>query len=107
MLSMMLDPRFKGLRLVIQYVGKEKIILIASEYDMYVLFPLLVHAYKFLNPFVASEIVVASTSTNFEMNNYGVGSLYDLMGGMQKAHLHGGKFMNHNFLMLFLWPEKF
>jgi hypothetical protein len=24
-----------------------------------------------------------------------------------KAHLHGGKFMNHNFFMLFLWPEKF
>ncbi len=101
MLSMMLDPRFKGLRLVIQYVGKEKIILIAGEYDMYVLFPLLVYAYKFLNPFVAS------TSTNSKMNNYGVGSLYDLMGGMQKAHLHGGKLMNHNFPMLFLWPKNF
>jgi hypothetical protein len=98
----MLDPCFKGSRLVIQYVGKEKIVLIASEYDMYVLFPSLVHAYKFLNPFVASETVVASTSTNSKMNNSRVRSFYDLMGGMQKAHLHGGKLMNHNFLMLFL-----
>ncbi len=61
----------------------------------------MVHAYKFLNSFVASETVVASTLTNAEVNNYGVGSLFDLMGGMQKAHLHGGKLMNHNFLMLF------
>jgi hypothetical protein len=46
---------------------------------MYVLFPLLVHGYKFLNRFVASEIIVASTSTNSKMNNFGIGSLYDLM----------------------------
>ncbi len=46
MLNMMLDPRFKGLGLVIQYVGKEKIHLIIGEYDRYDLFPLLVHAYK-------------------------------------------------------------
>jgi hypothetical protein len=49
MLSMMLDPCFKSLGLVIEYVGKEKVVLIAGEYGMYVLFPLLVHAYKFLN----------------------------------------------------------
>jgi hypothetical protein len=79
MLNMMLDPRFKGLRLVIQYVGKEKAILITNEYDKYVLFPLLVHAYRFLNMFTTSEIVVASTMTNYEMNNFGVKSLYDLM----------------------------
>jgi hypothetical protein len=46
---------------------------------MYVLFPLLVHVYKFLNLFVASGIIVASTSINSKMNNFGVGSLYDLM----------------------------
>jgi hypothetical protein len=34
---------------------------------MYVLFPLLDHAYKFLNLFVPSEIVVASTWINSEM----------------------------------------
>jgi hypothetical protein len=46
---------------------------------MYVLFPLLVHAYRFLNPSTTREIVVASTSTNFEVNNFGVGLLYDLL----------------------------
>jgi hypothetical protein len=33
MLAMMLDPNFKGLRLVIQYVGQERTLHIASEYD--------------------------------------------------------------------------
>jgi hypothetical protein len=81
MLSMMLDARSKNLRLVIQYVGKEKATLIASEYDMYVLFPLLVHVYKFFNPFIASEIVVvvASILVDYEVYNFRDGSLYDLM----------------------------
>jgi hypothetical protein len=75
----MLDPCFKGLGLVIQYVGKEKTTLIAGEYDIYVLFLLLVHAYRILNPSITSETIVASTSTNYEVNNFGVGALYDLM----------------------------
>jgi len=75
----MLDPRFKGLGLVIQYVGKEKNTLIVNEYDRYVLFPLLVHVYRFLNLSTTNEIVVASIATNSEMNNFGVRSLYDLM----------------------------
>ncbi len=33
MLAMMLDPHFKWLRLVIQYVNKEKTLHIAGEYD--------------------------------------------------------------------------
>jgi hypothetical protein len=81
MLSMMLDARSKNLRLVIQYVGKEKATLIASEYDMYVLFPLLVHVYKFFNPFITSEIVVVAASilVDYEVYNFRDGSLYDLM----------------------------
>lgn len=55
---MMLDLDFKGLGLVIQYVGKEITHLIIGEYDRYVLFPLLVHVYKVLNSFIASEVVV-------------------------------------------------
>jgi hypothetical protein len=46
---------------------------------MCVLFLLLVHAYKSLNPSVASETIVASTSTNYEVSNYGIRALYDLM----------------------------
>jgi hypothetical protein len=79
MLSMMLHPRFKGLGLVIQYVGEKKVIIIVSEYDMYVLFPLLIHVYRLLNLYTISETIVASTTTNYEMNNFGVWSLYDLM----------------------------
>jgi hypothetical protein len=50
MLAMILDPRFKGLGLVIQYVGKERTLHIVGEYDRQVLFPLLICAYKYLNP---------------------------------------------------------
>jgi hypothetical protein len=68
---MMLRPRFKGLRLVIQYVGKEKAHLIASEYDRYVLFLLLVHVYKVLNSYVVSEVVVvAYTMNNIKLSNF-------------------------------------
>jgi hypothetical protein len=61
MLSMMLDPHFKRLGLVIQYVGKEKIHLFIGEYDRYDLFPLFIHAYKVLNSFIVNEVVVIST----------------------------------------------
>ncbi len=63
----MLDPRFKGLRLVIQYVGKEKVHLIIGEYDRYDFFPLLIHVYKVLNSFIASEVFVV-TSTLKKLN---------------------------------------
>ncbi len=46
---MMLDPCYKGLRLVIQFVGKEKALQIIDEYDHHVLFPFLVSTYTFLN----------------------------------------------------------
>jgi hypothetical protein len=44
MLAIMLDPRSKGLGLVIDYVGKERTFQIAWEYDRQVLFPFLVCA---------------------------------------------------------------
>jgi len=50
MLAMMLDLCYKGLGLVINYVGKERALGIAGEYDMMVLFSLLVSTYKVLNP---------------------------------------------------------
>jgi hypothetical protein len=46
---------------------------------MYVLFPLLVHAYKFLNHYATSETIATFIMINFEMNNLKIGSLYDLM----------------------------
>jgi len=70
MLTMMLDPRYKGLGLVIQNVGKGRAFQIASEYDRAILFLLLVCAYKFLNPINVSERVPnfaseSSQSTSF------------------------------------------
>ncbi len=50
MLCMMLDPHYKGLGLVIQFVGKEKTLQITSEYGCQVLLPLFIFAYNFLNP---------------------------------------------------------
>ncbi len=49
MLAVMLNPCFKGLGLVIQYVGKERTLHIVGEYDCHVLFPFIICAYKYLN----------------------------------------------------------
>jgi hypothetical protein len=75
MLALMLDPHFKGLGLVIQYVGKERVLQVASDYDIQILFPLLVCAYKVLNQTNASERNVGgSTSQSSQCS-----SLYDVM----------------------------
>ncbi len=49
MLAMTLHPCYKGLGLVINYVGKERVIGIAGKYDPMVLFSLLISTYKVLN----------------------------------------------------------
>jgi hypothetical protein len=74
MLAMMLNPCYKNLGLVIQYVDKEKALHIVDEYDRQVLFPLLVWAYKFLNPTHASEKTPSFTFQSSQST-----SLYDLM----------------------------
>jgi hypothetical protein len=75
MLALMLDPRFKGLGLVIQYVGKEKTLKIASHYDTQVLFPLLVCAYKVLNPTNTSERNMGGSASQSSQCSF----LYDIM----------------------------
>jgi len=47
MLGIMLDPWYKGLGLVIWYVGKEKALQIASAYDRHVMFLLFICAFTF------------------------------------------------------------
>jgi hypothetical protein len=74
MLAMMLDPCCKGLGLVIQCVGNKRAFQILGEYDKAILFPLLVCAYKFLNPTNVSERV-----PNFASESSQSTSLYDLM----------------------------
>jgi len=54
-------PTFQRvLGLFIQYVGKEKYLYIINEYDKYVVFLLLVHAYKYQNSSIACEILVTT-----------------------------------------------
>jgi hypothetical protein len=74
MLAMMLDLHYKGLGLVIQHVGKEKALQIASEYDKLVFFPLLEYAYKVLNPIEINEKRPTFASQIIEFTN-----LYDLI----------------------------
>ncbi len=74
MLAMMLDPRFKGLLFVIQYVGKERTLHIVGEYDYHVLFPFLTCAYKYLNP---SHVGVGAPS--FASQSIQPTSFYDLI----------------------------
>jgi hypothetical protein len=74
MLAMMLDPHYKGLGVVIQYVGKNRTFQIVGEYDKLVLFLLLVCAYKFFNLVDASERIHSVASRSSQLT-----SLYDLM----------------------------
>jgi len=50
MLCTILGPHCKGLGIAIQFLDKERTLQIASEYNHQVLLPLLISAYKFLNP---------------------------------------------------------
>lgn len=71
----MLDPRYKGLGLVIDYVGKEQALQTKGEYEKQVLFPLLVCAYMVLNPSDTCE----RTFGSFTSQNSQTTSLYDCM----------------------------
>jgi hypothetical protein len=50
MLALMLDPRYKGLSLVKDYVGRERALQVVAETDANALLPCLVTVFKQLNP---------------------------------------------------------
>ncbi|KAG0573230.1 hypothetical protein KC19_VG160100 [Ceratodon purpureus] len=50
MLALMLDPRFKGLECIIEYIGVAKAKEIVQSYDKAVLIPFLIKVHKVLNP---------------------------------------------------------
>ncbi len=52
MLSFMLDPRFKNLRMVSYVIGWEQIVSIVEEYDQWSLFPKLLRCYHILHDMV-------------------------------------------------------
>ncbi len=68
-MCMMLNPCYKGLGLVIQFVNKEITLQIANECDHQVLFPLLIFAYNFLNPNDVGVKVPNFTSQSIETTN--------------------------------------
>jgi hypothetical protein len=49
MLSLMLDPRFKSLRLVSSFVGREEGVNIVNEYDRRTLYPMFLKCYHHLH----------------------------------------------------------
>ena len=59
MLLSMLDPRYKRLQVIIDYVGHEKAMHIEVEYDQLVMMPLLVKVSRLLNP--SLENILAPT----------------------------------------------
>ncbi len=71
---MMLNPCYNGLGLVIQFVGKERTLQIASECDHQFLLPLLIYAYNFFNPSDTGFGASSFTSYSVEFTN-----LCDLM----------------------------
>ncbi len=55
MFSLMLDPRFKTLRLMSSFIGLEQSKAIVEEYDKKYLFLMLLKCYYHLHPLVESE----------------------------------------------------
>jgi len=64
-LSLMLDPRFKNLKLISSLIGQEQGIFIVQEYDMRSLFPMLLQCHQHLHLVVKFDI----TNQNIDANN--------------------------------------
>ncbi len=67
MLSLMLVPRFKSLRLVSSLIDRKQAISIGEEYDQQSLFPMLLRCYHILQPMVEFGLV-ADMQTDEENN---------------------------------------
>jgi len=55
MISFMLDPKYKSLRIVSSFVGKEQGVVLVEEYGKKSLYPMLVKCHEHLHPLVRSE----------------------------------------------------
>ncbi len=71
---MMLYPHYKELGLLVQYISKEKILQVTSDYNRQVLFPQLFCTYKFLNLANVSE-----KTLSFALNFFQSSSFNDVM----------------------------
>ena len=86
MLSLMLDPRYKGLQVIIDYVGREKAMHIVAEYDQLVLMPLLVKVSRLLNPSLENNLVPTLEATTDSLFGH-TSSTEEASEGMLKSEL--------------------
>jgi len=53
MVVLMLDPRFKGMDCIMDYIGRDQPAILLQQYDELVVMPLLKVVMRFLNPYQA------------------------------------------------------
>ncbi len=69
MLALILDPRFKRLKCVIDFFGHDKVKLLVTKYDNKILIPFLVICSHFLNPHVTSTYTSTSNGPSNSLFN--------------------------------------
>jgi len=103
-MAIILDPRFKSLRIVDNLLGCGNAIQLATKYDARIVIPLLMVCFERLDPTTMNAFVVATTidvvGEEFEENMFGVRTLikesshalvienYLCLGGFLFFHLH-------------------
>jgi hypothetical protein len=60
MISLMLDPRFKSLRIISSFVGRVQGVVLVKEYDRKTLYPMLVKCHEHLHPLVRLNRICAN-----------------------------------------------
>jgi hypothetical protein len=79
MLTLILDPRYKSLLVVENYMGHGNAICLAFKYDMKKIIPLLMTVFKRLNLFIQPQVVASNDGIGLpveedETNMFGVGA---------------------------------
>jgi hypothetical protein len=65
MLSLLLDPRFKNLRLVSSFIGWKKIVFIVEDYDRWSLFPMLLECHHLFHLMLEFEILIDEMNVGY------------------------------------------
>ena len=67
MMAITLDPYYKSLKVIREYVGILLATLVVAEYGMKIVMPMLLHVYKYMNPasVVPPEPLIASDEDSF------------------------------------------
>ena len=86
MLSLMLDPRYKGLHVINDYVGHEKAMHIVAEYNQLAFVPLLVNVSWLLNPSLENTLAPTLEATTDSLFGH-TSSTEEASEGMLKSEL--------------------